>query len=530
VGSTVTFTATAVDPNLDNYYLAICKTSAVTAGTATYPTCDGGKWPEANPTAVTSGAEATETYTTLIGDSESNNWYAFVCDGNGSPGLCSSVGSSDSPFKVNHAPTYGWVTTTDTGDGTIAPGDTVKFTLLSVDVDDSDVDTLQDWVYMHICTNDTTSYNYSTDTCVSGTTICDSSATYTTNPVTCNDTGGALTSVPTAHDNYNYKMYLEDSHGFAGTGVGASQVYTVIEVDPVLGAWTTTDELSIGVGGSDVMSFSVAISDDNGDNDTYWVDGVFWDDSANSGALENNCSADENNCYLQAECTQSSVSTPTGAGTKTAMGTDKDLSADCEVTVWFNANASSDWEFHVNVIDSPTLFDAFADTNVNKAVAALSGIGVKSGEDTITYGTLALGAVSSVDTVTIENLGNQTNDTLISGADMCTDYPTCSGAQIDSTQQEFNPDTNTWTWGAGGDAGYALVNVGALGTTTATGCVNRDMVVRNSNSSGADSDEPFYHAIKIPVAQDSGSYTGVNTFTTTAGSTCDTEPLYNSYD
>jgi hypothetical protein len=413
----------------------------------------------------------------------------------------------------------------------IEPGDTIDFFLPSSAIADSDTDTAQDTITMHICDASTTAFDYSANTCTGGTKLCSSSAVDPTSAVaTCDDTQSSI-SVPTANAAYTMKVYAEDSHNFPATGT-ESQTYIVADVAPTLSGYSTSDSLSISAGLSDDLTYAVTILDDNGDNDITDIDFVLFEDTS----VNDDCSADDNDCIridnqdpssLGASCSTSTLSTP-GAG-KTADGTDNSLTVSCDFTAWFNATAGSNWEVSATFTDVAGPVNG-ADSNDNNVIAALSGIGVKSGEDTITYGTVALGAVSSVDTVTIENLGNQTNDTLISGADMCTDYPTCSGSQIDSTQQEFNPDTNTWTWGAGGDAGYALVNVGALGTTTATGCVNRDMVVRNSNSSGADSDEPFYHAIKIPLDQDSGSYTGVNTFTTTAGSTCDTEPLYNSYD
>ncbi len=80
VGSSVSFTATAKDIDSDQYYLSICKTDAISPGYDTYPTCTGGKWPDANPTVFNSESPATETYTAQAGDAESNTWYSFVCD------------------------------------------------------------------------------------------------------------------------------------------------------------------------------------------------------------------------------------------------------------------------------------------------------------------------------------------------------------------------------------------------------------------------------------------------------------------
>lgn len=648
VGSNVTFTATAVDPNLDDYYLAICKTSAVTAGTATYPTCDSGKWPEANPTATTSGNAATETYTALVGDSESNDWYAFVCDGNGTPGACSLVGTSDS-FNVNHAGTFGSVLSMDnadtvsdtysvTGNGivltsiatgitayslglnlvltddgvtncnaalpnlmaplitgtspnfaltcdldisavgtdpvtgarlaaaitdgttttiddvitaaaegagtdtlpagtstlsdlqAIEPGNTIGFILPDSALADPDTDTAQDNMTMYICsgTSDqggvTSAFNYSANTCTGGTLLCSSSAV---NPVTtdatCTDTQ-AIISVPTANASYNVKIYVEDTHDFPATGT-ETQTYTVADVEPIVTGYSTGDSLIIGVGGSDALTYSATMTDNNGDNDITDFDFVFWDDDANSGALERNCSADDNDCIrIDNEnpasltvglCTTATRSTA-GSG-KTADGTDNSLTISCDFTAYFNANYSSNWEVSATITDFADPVDG-ADSDVNNAIGSLSGIGVKLNEDTIAYGTVALGGTSSVDTTTMENLGNQILDVLVTGDDMCTDYPTCSGSQIDSTQQELNLNTSSWTWGAGADAGFALVNSPA-GTTPETGCANRDMAVRAVNDTGTE-DEAFYWMIKIPAAQDSGSYTGVNTFATTASGTC----------
>jgi hypothetical protein len=106
-GGNVTFTATATDTEADNYYLAICKTNAVTAVNNSAPTCDGGSWAISSSTA--SGAQASVTYTTSAGNSASNAWYAFVCD-NSIASSCSSSsqgsGNNGSPFNTNHAPTF----------------------------------------------------------------------------------------------------------------------------------------------------------------------------------------------------------------------------------------------------------------------------------------------------------------------------------------------------------------------------------------------------------------------------------------
>jgi uncharacterized delta-60 repeat protein len=113
VGSNVTFTATASDPNGDNYYVAICKTAAITPHNGSAPTCDGGSWGSVGGSTVSGSPITPITYTTLASDPESNVWYAYACDGNGISDNCSAYaqgsGATGSPFYVNHAPSLGTV-------------------------------------------------------------------------------------------------------------------------------------------------------------------------------------------------------------------------------------------------------------------------------------------------------------------------------------------------------------------------------------------------------------------------------------
>jgi len=170
VGTAVIFTATGTDANSDPYYLAICKTAAVTAGNNAAPTCDVGTWAISAQTA--SGVAATASYTTLVGDAESNSWYAYVCDKiSGSVGLCSAASSSSqggindetgtggtatpagSPFRVNHRPTFGTAAFTRSSDdsSTIYPNDTLKTTLPNSEINDPDSNGSQDTVTLYVC-------------------------------------------------------------------------------------------------------------------------------------------------------------------------------------------------------------------------------------------------------------------------------------------------------------------------------------------------------------------------------------------
>jgi len=110
MGGNIIFTVSASDSNDDPMYIAICKENSVTAGSGTFPTCGGaGAWhvdSSSRPNPIV-GATVTTSTTGLIG--ETYPWYAFVCDGNGTPGSCSAMVNAGSPFVVNHQPVLGTV-------------------------------------------------------------------------------------------------------------------------------------------------------------------------------------------------------------------------------------------------------------------------------------------------------------------------------------------------------------------------------------------------------------------------------------
>jgi len=428
------------------------------------------------------------------------------------------AGGSDanaSPFKVNHAGTFGTVTVTDDSDGTIAPGDTLKFKLSNAQIDDTDTDGSQDTLTMHICTTATTAFDYVGNTCTGGATICDSSAVDpTAADATC--TGGAsLVSVPTAHGSYNFKVYVEDSHDLAATGT-ATQSYSVIDVPPVSTGYTATDTPNLSAGDSDTIDFSASLKDDNGDNDVTNIKGVFFDKVATTHA----CSASENNCYIQATCTPTGVSTP-GTG-KTATGTDENLGANCQVTIWFNANAAN-WDVEVQATDG-TGVTSFADANVSLANAALTGINVV--QASIAYGSVAVGNVSAKQATAMENMGNQALDIMLDGDNMACGSSSCTGQNIGFANQKWYHTDTDFNWSATSTAPgpYALVDT-ASGTGDATGCLNRDIAVRTIHDNTS-TNESIYWKLRIPDEQALGSYSGVNSFTTTAGTTCTTGQSY----
>lgn len=513
-GTAVTFTGTADDPNSDPYYLAICKTSVINPGTNAAPTCDtASTWGISAETA--DNVAATVSYTTQASDVESNAWFAFACDKIvGGPGLCSAAGqgtgASGSPFMVNHAPTFTAGTIVDSTDASIQPGETVKF-VNSADAD-ADVNATQDTVTLYVCSGEadmggvTTAFDYNLNSCTGGTLLCTQTGV---NPASANATcnNATLVSIPTAHAaDFTVKFFVEDGHSF--NAAVESKDFEVTDVAPVLGTYTTTDNAVLTAGGSDTVSYSVTITDNNGDGDVTNVAGYLFEDTT-IDLVAGACSADENNCYITASCTLSGQTTGTG---KTAQGSDITLSAACAPTVWWNATSGLNWEVSVNPTDSGVigLVTNFAQSNGNIEVNAVQAINVIEGA--IAYGTVALGGTSSGQTTTMENYGNQVLDVLIQGTDMT---GTPSGT-IAAGQQKWHNTSAAFDYAT---AGNVLVTSSSGATTKAAGCADRNMAVRNDHTVTTEN-ENMYWKIQIPAAQVAGSYTGTNTFAATASSTC----------
>ena len=523
-GSNVVITATATDSNNNDYYLAICKTDAITVGNDTVPTCDGGAWDVSSVTS--SGSQATATYTTQTSDAESNAWYAFACDKlpSSSGPACSSssqgTGDSGSPFYVNHQSTFGTVTVTDNSNGIIEPGDTLRFTLPNAQIADSDTNPSQDTINMYICSDATTAFDYSTNTCTNGTLICsDTAVNPTTTDASCDETGNTLVPIPTAHGSDNIKVYVEDNHDFASSGTN-QQSYTVSDVEPyVLNSsdFTLNSPVTLTAGTTTSYHFTTLIRDDNGDNDllTTNVSAVIYD--ADRVELTNGlCSSDQNDCYNDSSCTISNNDS----------GTDNTATAQCDFDISFNANASSNWVAHINPKDGNTTSENELSSSPFTVNALLSNNILES---SISYGSVSLGSVSADKVIHIQNTGNTKLDVLLSGTDMSCDTPaSCSGQVLESSQQKWHIVDNDFTWsdGESGDGPYIL-DTSSSSSGGASGCVNLDAVNRFNNTS-TDTDLTLNFKIKLNSTEYSGDYSGTNTFTAT--SNCDAEVCDNSID
>ena len=369
-----------------------------------------------------------------------------------------------------------------------------------VAVTDTDTDTTADTIEMHVCSTN----NFSGGAC-SDTTLCTATGVPSGKNAQCVVENEV--PVPDAHGSYDVYVFIKDSHGFQGTGT-STQSYTVADVAPALVSYTATDAPAPSAGGSDTVDFSVSLTDDNGDNDVTNVKGIFFDDTT----VNSDCSSNENNCYIHASCTKTGVSSP-GTG-KTALGTDNALGANCQVTVWFNMNASSNIEV-AGIATDGNGDTSFTTSNTNITNPTLQGIDVTEG--TIAYGTVVIGGTSAGQATSMGNVGNQTLDVYVSGTAM-----TAGSYSIAVGQQKWQHQSATFDWDdpATGAGPYGLVATPS-GTGDAGGCLNRDIAVRTVHGT-ADTNESIFWKLRIPAGQQAGSYAGQNTFSTTSGGTCST--------
>lgn len=256
VSSNVTFTATATDAESDQYYLAVCKTNAVTVGSNAAPTCDGGSW--AISSATDSGSQASVTYTTLTADAESNAWYAFVCDKTASSPACSSssqgTGDAGSPFKVNHVPTFSAVS--DSPDPQVV-GSNITF---AATASDSDTDTLADTVKLYVCkANDATS---------SG---CGAGGTWASASLTASNPSTTYTALLADRGSNTYYAFIYDSHNVGSASNSRSGTFVVSNQAPAISAGPSDGSSAVATPtnvGSNV-TFTATATD--GEDDQYYL-------------------------------------------------------------------------------------------------------------------------------------------------------------------------------------------------------------------------------------------------------------------
>ncbi|HRN86767.1 MAG TPA: hypothetical protein PK863_05580 [Candidatus Dojkabacteria bacterium] len=491
VGADLTFQTTATDASAEDYYLIICKTDAVVPGVGgAPPTCSGGSWCVSPVT--DSGVQASCTYTTQDSDAESNEWYAFVCDNNATYASCSSPGatgsgSTGSPFKVNHDPTFTAITDdggggADTGSN---PGGTITFTGTS---NDDDVDTLQDTVKLVVCA-DTTG---ATASGCSGVELCNSA--YVSSNPTCQ------INIPNVapDGNYNYYAYVFDSHGFASLSNYETGTYTINNVAPTVVSLFLNNSLNISLAEGITTSVPVNanISDLNSCQDVTTVETNIYRSGIGYPACDTDAEDNDNYCYAQVTCTLT-------GGTCTGS-TDEFADYDCNVDMQYHADSTftdslfplENWLGTVKVIDDNSQSH---DLEVPAGVEVLTtnALDVTS---VINYGSLNIGDKNDpLDKITVVTAtGNVGLDQELAGTDM-TDG---GSGVIGVNYQKHSLNSGT---------AYSS------GTTLTTVLTEYELNVPKTTSAVAPETKNTWWGLEIPLGIPPGVYTGTNTVTAVKG-------------
>lgn len=486
VGSNVVWEATAADSNSENYYLIVCSTNSVSPTNGGAPTCGATQWCVSSSTA--SASEATCSRAAQSGDSENNNWYAFVCDGNATAANCSSAnqgsGATGSPFVVNHAPAFSAISEDGPGD----PGDTITWTATSSDSDSSGS---ADTVKLIICKT----AGITGDACDGGgsDTWCSSSL------VSSNPTCEYEIPTPTPDQTNDAFAYIVDNHNFGATSgtQGSNESYIVSNVAPVVSSVTFNSGSAINLteGTTTPIEVTATVTDNNscagGEIATTYAyayrSGVGFSGCDSSGE------SNSNYCYAEVTCTV--------VGGSCTGTTDPSANYTCEVTYQYYADPTDvsteypteNWLASFRAIDDDSAQDT-VEVGAGIELNSLTALDVTSA---VNYGALDVGQSNDPldKTTTITPTGNVGLDTELSGDDMCTDYPTCAGGIIEVLNQK-----------------YALVTSTAYASGTALSGTETEVEINIAKAiTGSPTTKNIWWGILIPGGTSPGSYSGGNT-------------------
>ncbi len=498
VGSSVTFKATATDPNEHQYYLAICKSDSVTAGNNNPPTCNGGAWCVSN--ATNSGVQASCSYNAQSGDNESEVWYAFVCDKVSGGGACSDssqgIGDSGSPFKVNHRPAF-----TATNGNSADPGGTITFTSTA---SDSDTDGSSDTVKLVVCdTNSTGVILGSPSTCVGGNLYCES--TYSANNPSCNYN---VPSVMLA-GSHNYRGFIFDNHGLGSGSNYITSSFSINNIAPIVSNISLNGGSNINL--TENIRSNVVVTGTVTDSNSCQDISKFTTSLYRSGVTYSNCNTDDDDDYDS--CYANVICSVVSSGNICEGVSDSSADYMCTISVEFYADptdsdtqySDENWLATIYAQDNGDLYDSL-ETNVGVEMNSL--VALRLEPSSINYGNMAAGtnSGSTNQEVDIIATGNVGIDSEFSGTNM-----TYSSYVIPVSYQEyFNssfsyqdpPDT---VWSLSSTPTEREVNI----PKTYWDLVRIDGVVT------------IYWGIKIPLSIGAGTYNGTNTITAVKGEVSD---------
>jgi hypothetical protein len=499
VGNSIGFTGTASDDEGDSYWMVLCTTTKATTtplNDIDPPTCVGG-FALCTSAKVASLAAASCTYNNIKDPgSETQVWYAFVCDDHTADRRCSllaqGAGNSGSPFYVNHAPRINRLhTMVDFRN----PGQTVTITATTTDYDHATGNYNVQSLY--VCSTNGWS---ATNGCTGGVAneLCHGSSSVpsiASTSVSCNYT----VPTPSMHTGYTYYGFIKDEFKMPAVySQGSSSIYFVNNVVPVVTNVTLNRGNNIGLNikgapGVIVRASSTSVTDDNGCTDLSSATSTIYISSATNG---NHCAANDSYCYkaTSAFCTISDCSGPTSI-TATVI---------CSTTFAFYAMptdasskkaSSSSWFAAIEATDAPGLkgtgiYNTLNGVEVNSS-AALSMNELAIGYGIVQAGTNS-GAVNA--STTVVNYGNTPIDTAVSGTDMLKNKVGPEVIKVSNQQHSVN----TFSFTAGNTSSTTPDTI-AVGISRPTN--NTDLTAKT------------YWGINIPAGTPAALFYGVNTFT-----------------
>ena len=490
IGGTVQFNATATDANGESYYLIVCSTNSVTAGSGgSYPSCGGTLYCR-NTTAVSSGSSTSCSYTTVAGDAWSNAWYAFVCDNNSTAATCSSdsqgSGDSGSPFFVNHPPVF-----TVIGSNTPQnPGSNLTWTTTASDPDTGST------VELLVCKTNA----MSSGACTGGN-WCTSTA------VASNPTCSYSIPTPTADGSYDTWVFVVDQFDLGAAGTGTKQAsesdFVVSNVAPSVASVTLNggSAISLNDGTTQSVSMTASVTDNNGcrnlgntADEISNVKGYLYRSGVTYATCDTAGEANNNNCYPEVSCSAGTctngVTTYTCSATLQYYADPTDTGSKFPTENWLNSIKATD--------DNA----ATGTTQVSSGVELTQLVGGDTTPTTLDYGTLLVGGVitplsGQLTTSTKGNTGLNANVKAMS-ATLCTNYPTCTGGTpITIGYQRYSLTSST---------AYTS------GTTLTTSDVLMSLLIPKQTTASPNT-KITYWGIQIPSGTLPGVYTGLIRFT-----------------
>lgn len=509
-GSNVVWVGKANDSNGENSYLIICKSSSTpTANPNAAPTCAGGgsfMWAVSASTANL--VQATSTYTSIAGDAEANDWYAFICDGNPANPQCNTTykqgtGSTASPFVINHRPNFSAISNNSPKD----PGAAVTWTATA---SDTDVYGGQDTVRLWVCQ----AADFNGASCGGGGTYC-SSTLSATNP-SCNYN----ITIPTKDTTYNSYPYIVDEHTFAASGgsQAATTTYTVNNVAP------TISSSSISLLDSDESGPLVLVTP-NATTSGFKVRATITDNNSCSASeiasiavnvfrSAATCSAigdyNPNRCYRSELPTSEWNYSSAASSTSCTGGTDSTIIWDFTFPLWYIADPTDgtstdtvyydqEWTANVRATDdngaTSTVTQAASGNELNSLLA------FDVVQSSIPYGSLAPGSSTNpiVATTTMRATGNIGLDQSLLGVSMCTTYPSCpvsATSTIPVTEQVYATSSVSYT----------------TGTPLTASSTELELNVLKSTATSTPASKNTFWGIRIPSSITlAGDYTGQDT-------------------